>query len=55
MKKQYINPKMEVVELAACQNLLAGSGPGVESSPINTGFADSRLEDMDMMSDFMVE
>lgn len=52
MKKQYINPEMEVVELMACQTLLAGSGPGLNSNPISDGFADSRIDDMDLMSDY---
>ena len=51
MKKQYINPVMEVVKLTACQTLLAGSGPDVSSISIDDGFADSRFEDLDWMSD----
>ncbi len=50
MKKIYIKPAIEVVELNNQTALLAGSGPGVSTDPITGGWADGReLDDFDFL------
>ena len=50
MKKIYIKPAMEVVELNNQAALLAGSGPGVSTDPITGGWADGReLDDFNFL------
>ena len=42
MKKKYMEPAVEVVELNYQTALLAGSGPGVSTDEVTEGWADSR-------------
>lgn len=44
MKKKYMKPQTEVMELKAQGTLLAGSSLSV-SGEVNTGWADSRMDD----------
>lgn len=41
MKKEYMKPDMEVVDIKMNQQLLAGSGLGTDPDPIDPGSSDA--------------